>query len=292
MMSPMVCFITWNRLGLTERNLSALLKTTDDFELYIIDNNSQDDTWAFIETLDDRRIKCKKRFDLNRGVSYAINYALSKRKQGQYFILVENDVYITTNDWVSQFLNVLKFFPNLGMLSATRKDIIESWKPSLKYHEEEDIAYYPHQNTTVACHCMRPELLDIIGYWNEETYGFDVDTRTRINNYTRFDIGFIPTFYINQLQNISCNECGYRDRCTVTKMRKSCYGIFKSKYLHRSLELHKMTHRKMSLYFHEILSGKRTIYCASIHDKNSLRNHHYNHEWAQENFNYFIENAN
>ena len=81
----LVSFICWNRAGLNARNLNALLKSTDDFELYIIDSNSSDDTWEFIKTLNDKRIKEIKKFDLNRGCAYAINYIMSKRKKEQFF---------------------------------------------------------------------------------------------------------------------------------------------------------------------------------------------------------------
>ena len=57
MEKALVSFICWNRAGLNARNLNALLKSTDDFELYIIDSNSSDDTWEFIKTLNDKRIK-------------------------------------------------------------------------------------------------------------------------------------------------------------------------------------------------------------------------------------------
>ena len=53
MEKALVSFICWNRAGLNARNLNALLKSTDDFELYIIDSNSSDDTWEFIKTLND-----------------------------------------------------------------------------------------------------------------------------------------------------------------------------------------------------------------------------------------------
>jgi hypothetical protein len=77
MTPPMVSFITWNRLGLTDRNLKALLRTDEDFELYLADNNSRDGTWYYLSSLSDPRIKSRVRFDANRGPVYAANYHLS-----------------------------------------------------------------------------------------------------------------------------------------------------------------------------------------------------------------------
>ena len=40
MEKALVSFICWNRAGLNARNLNALLKSTDDFELYKITQNA------------------------------------------------------------------------------------------------------------------------------------------------------------------------------------------------------------------------------------------------------------
>lgn len=40
MTPPLVSYSTFNRMGLTARSLYSLLNTSDDFELHIIDNNS------------------------------------------------------------------------------------------------------------------------------------------------------------------------------------------------------------------------------------------------------------
>ena len=85
---PLVSFVTWNRLGLTAKNLKALLDTSDDFELHIVDNNSSDDTREYIQHLKDERIKSIKKFDLNMGPIHAVNFNLSKREESQYFIAV------------------------------------------------------------------------------------------------------------------------------------------------------------------------------------------------------------
>ena len=82
MNTPIISFVTFNRLGLTIRNLERLLESKDNFELYIIDNNSTDDTWEYLKSVNDPRIVEKKRFDLNRGIVYAMNYVISHRKEG------------------------------------------------------------------------------------------------------------------------------------------------------------------------------------------------------------------
>jgi hypothetical protein len=62
--------------------------------------------------------------------------------------------------------------------------------------------------------------------------------------------------------------------------------------MHKNAEFNKMRQRKMKLYIDEVNEGKRTIYCASIHDEESMKLHYYNKEWAEENFRFFIEHGN
>lgn len=287
---PLVCFIAWNRAGLTARNLTALLESTDDFELYIIDNNSQDDTWDYIQSIKDDRIKCKKRFDINRGLTYAENYVLSKRKKDQYFIMVENDVYIKTKDFVTQFITLLNEFPELGVIQAIRDSFFEDEAIPKKIIKNDNYWYYDTSFIHGHCMCVRPEVYDYIGYGNEETYAFDIDFSERVNSYTPFKMGLIPTIKIDQKQVIDCEECLMNETCNVIKKSQNCFYIRHEKYKHH--EFVKIALKKHQLYLDEIKNGKRTAFCASVHDSESIANNYYNKAWAEENFKYFIDNAN
>jgi len=44
--------------------------------------------------------------------------------------------------------------------------------------------------------------------------------------------------------------------------------------------------------FRELQEGTRTAYCASILDPESVKNHVYNAQWANDNFDYYIKNSN
>ena len=128
---PFVSYITFNRLGLTARNLHALLKTSDDFELHLLDSNSQDGTWEFIQSLNDRRIKSKTRLPLNQGPIYAVNYNLSKRNPDQYFIAFNSDVLILSSDWITRFMRVFDKFPEVGMLGVPKSPPYSYYIPSV-----------------------------------------------------------------------------------------------------------------------------------------------------------------
>ena len=292
MQIPLVCFITFNRLGLTIKNLNALLSSTDDFELYIIDNNSTDDTWRYICGVNDRRIKMKKRFEVNYGVVYAINYALSKRKDDQYFILIENDVCILTNDFITKFMEIMDNFQEVGLLGGVRENLFEekNISPQLIKNRKNGLSYYKNVIVLGCCNCIRPEVFKCIGYWNEETCGADIDMGTRINKYTKYVTGYLPTVKIEQTQHIDCDQCDYRDECTLDKVNNTCFSIHKNKYYHA--EFAKLIRKKLDCFFAEVDSGRRSIYCASTHDSESIKNHYYNKDMANDNFQFFYKYGN
>ncbi|PKM94205.1 MAG: glycosyl transferase [Firmicutes bacterium HGW-Firmicutes-1] len=288
---PLICFITWNRAGLTALNLRALLDTNDDFELYIIDNNSQDDTWQFIQSVKDERIKCKKRFDINRGEVYAINYALSKRNKEQYFILVENDIRIKTKDWVTKFLDTMETFPELGLLGATNQVILEyEVKPLPELISKGEVGYYGVYQVRGCCNCFRPELLDQLGYFNEETGWADRDNCFRINKFTNYVTGYSSCIEIELTKSILCNQCLIKDQCSLLKDATTCFEVYKKNDQYPQFTA--AMSDKHAAYTHELLEGKRSIYCASIHDPESIKNHVYHKEWALDNFQFFIDKAN
>ncbi len=63
---PFISNSTFHRLGLTARNLNACFATRrTTLSFTIVDNNSQDGTWDYIQSLTDSRIKSKTRFEVN-----------------------------------------------------------------------------------------------------------------------------------------------------------------------------------------------------------------------------------
>ena len=159
MEKALVSFICWNRAGLNARNLNALLKSTDDFELYIIDSNSSDDTWEFIKTLNDKRIKEIKKFDLNRGCAYAINYIMSKRKKEQFFFHLDSDTYMITPDWITKFMEVMSEYPEVGAASTIKPSILGYYSLYGKDIERNGIKINLIDTLVGNCLCLRPEVI-------------------------------------------------------------------------------------------------------------------------------------
>ncbi len=302
---PFLSYITFNRLGLTARSLKSILDTTEDFEMHIIDSNSRDDTWEYLQSIKDSRIKSITRLTLNEGPVFALNRNLSKRRKDQYFFTVDSDVVIKTKDWITRFMEVFNEFPEVGLLGVQRTPPYIPIYPKVITKSRNGVTYLELKNGYVdvlldfvhgCCMGMRPELIEKIGYWSEETCYGDGELSTRITNYTEFKAGFMsdqdkmPIIDIDMTQEITCEECIARGYCKLDKDDNTCFNIHMGRY--KNAPFAKQFKWKYLEFFKELEEGKRTAYCASIYDPYSIATHEYNKEWAQANRDYYIKNSN
>ncbi len=294
MKPPMVGFVTWNRLGLAARNLDALLKTEDDFELHIVDSNSRDNTWDYIRELKDDRIKSRTRFSKNRGPIYASNFILARRASDQFFIIMDSDVHIYTKNWITGFMEVFREFPEAGLLGVPKAAPYIAYLPPVLFHIKNGVSYIQLKNASLTdpldfvpghLQCLRPELIDMIGYWSEEGHYGDAEISPRVVHYTPYTVGYVTTVEIDQQQEIPCENCTARHYCTLDKKTETCFSI-RDRFYRNPLFATKYLWRHMQT-FEEIKKGKRDAYCASIHDEKSMKNHLYYKDWAMENFSFY-----
>lgn len=138
------------------------------------------------------------------------------------------------------------------------------------------------------CVCIRPECIEKIGYFNEETCVTDLDYAARISVGTNYKHAFVPEILIDETQEIECKSCKIKDICTLKG--KTCFNMHDENYQHPSFlqERGDIFHQ----YINDIQSGKRDVYCASIHDEESMKNHYYDREVALGSLKYFIDNGN
>ncbi len=296
MIPPFISYITFNRLGLTIRNLSALLSSTEDFELHIIDSNSGDDTWEYIMSLGDSRIKARERFEVNHGKIYALNLHLLTRRPEQYFFSVDSGVRIETAGWLGKFLKVFKAFPEAGLLGVTADDgympkVIPRTAGGISYRE---LLFDPSDARTcyIPGYCMglRPELIREIGYFCEENYFGETELSYRVCNHTVFKAGFVPDVNVRLPEPVSCGQCAYFDRCTLDKAADTCFKKY-DRYNKNEAFLQENKWR-FEETIRDLKSGARPVFCASILDAASTKKHVYNRDWAMANIVYFIRNAN
>jgi len=216
---PMITFLTYNRLGETAVSLPSLLRTESDFELYIMDNNSKDDTWEFLEATRDPRIKSRKRFDQNMGVGHALNYALSNRATDQDFINFEYDFRIHNKDFVKDYRDMCEEFPEVGALTATAF-------PSQLQFIDAEIAKDPTRLTVR--NGKRIYWDTIMGFcsyfpyetWNKLMYYDEVNCLLDMDVQSRLEVMKVKTGYAMDIRTShilhggNCSTClAYHDPC-------------------------------------------------------------------------------
>lgn len=299
MVPPLISYVTFNRLGLTIRNLSAILDSDGDFEIRIVDNGSTDDTWQYLQSLNDSRIKSRLQNGVNTGQTYALNLNLVQRKPDQYFITLDNDVYIGTKDWIKHFMKVFRAFPDVGLLGVQgigplpgdpapfipRKDGKVSFLELDKDAPFSEQTYIPG-----FCQCLSPELLEEIGFWNEENGFGEVDLTLRVNQYTPFKAGLVTDIDIEMPQTLDCSSCPYQDKCGFDKVEETCFTTYQKHYKNDAFK--KKYHWKFVETKKDMESGARPVYCASALNAESMEKHIFNLDWALENHRFYIENAN
>lgn len=296
---PFISFATFNRLGITVRNLNRILDSEEDFEMHIIDCNSKDNTWDYIKSLKDPRIKSKTRFKFNRGPIYVLNYNLIKRKPNQYFFTIDSDVYIKTKNWLKKYLEVFEAFPEVGLLGIMRDSPYPRFMPPIIPRVKGDLAYLELKNAQVDgimdfvpghLQALRPELIKEIGYWSEENGYGDAEISPRITHYSSFKAGFLTNVEIDMTQTIGCNKCEAREFCKLPRSVNTCYTLSRKSNVNESFA--NKAKWKYLATFKELQEGKRTAYCASILDPESRNGHLYHETWALENFEYYLKKSN
>jgi glycosyltransferase involved in cell wall biosynthesis len=305
MIPPFISYITFNRMGLTAKNLKSILDTPEDFEMHIIDSNSKDDTWNYLQTLNDSRIKSKTRLPVNMGPVFALNLNLSKRRPDQYFFSIDSDVYMKTKDWLTRFMTVFYTFPDVGLLGVQRTAPYIPIYPPVIPHYSNGVTYLqltdghidvPLDFVHGCCIGMRPELIQQVGYWSEETCYGDAELTPRVINYTSFKAGYMsdanmnPLIDIDMAQKIPCAECMVQGYCSQDKVNNTCFNIHHKSYINEPF-VSKFKWKYLE-FFQQLAAGQRTVYCASFFDPGSIAAHSYNKEWATENMNYYIDNSN
>jgi len=299
MVPPIISYVTFNRVGLTIRNLSAILQSTDDFEMHIVDNGSIDGTWEYIQGLNDSRILSKTNIGTNVGQIYGINLNLLKRRPEQYFITVDNDVYIETKDWISRLMKVFDAFPEVGLLGIKRGDPYPEFYPPVTPKSRDGVSYLELIHSTPdgeqdfvpgCCQCLRPELIQQLGYWSEENYAGEAEISLRVNNYSSFQAGFVTDISIKMPQMIDCAQCQYNTVCKLNRPEETCFSIYQKRY-NNDLFMKKFKWKFIET-INDMRKGLRPIYCASALDGESMENHIFTLAWALENFRFYAENSN
>ena len=139
---PMVSVIvvTYNNLEFTRACLSSLDKNTDhDFlEIIVVDNNSSDDSAAFLKEwvagASNRKLILNAD---NRGFAAANNQGLVVAA-GDYLVLLNNDTYVTPG-WVRTLFRHLQRDPSIGLIGPVTNNIGNEAKIDIHYQNMEEM---------------------------------------------------------------------------------------------------------------------------------------------------------
>lgn len=129
-----VIVVTYNKVELTDACLRGLERNTHypNVEIIVVDNNSRDDTPDYLRKWAERgenRIAILN--DENRGFAAANNQGL-ERATGEYFVLLNNDTYVTPG-WLGTLVRHLQRDPTLGLVGPVTNSIGNEARIELAY---------------------------------------------------------------------------------------------------------------------------------------------------------------
>ncbi len=121
-----IVILNWNGVKLLEKYLPSVIKNSSEknVELYVADNNSSDDSVAFLKK-NYPLVKIIKQED-NYGFAEGYNRALQK-VEADIFVLLNSDVEVTPG-WISK---CLKLFEANAKIAAVQPKILSFEKPHL-----------------------------------------------------------------------------------------------------------------------------------------------------------------
>jgi len=108
-----IMVLGYHRFIKTKYCVECILKYTQDvdYELILIDNDSDDETFTYFQTVPHQNKKII-RITKNIGIAFALNY-VSNIFCGKYLVFVSNDVYVTKN-WLSNLLKCYESDKQIG----------------------------------------------------------------------------------------------------------------------------------------------------------------------------------
>jgi len=100
-----IFILNYNGIQWLEKNLKNIYESSDNYNIIIIDNNSNDDSVNYIKTHFPKIDVIVN--EKNYGFSKGYNQVLLKEFDFTYFLLLNNDVKVT-NNWIEPMLRLIK----------------------------------------------------------------------------------------------------------------------------------------------------------------------------------------
>lgn len=180
-----VVVLCYNQLDYTKQCVDSILAQTayPNFELILVDNNSKDDTAAYLRELEktDKRIKIVLN-TTNRGFAGGNNDGIAV-SDGEYIVLLNNDTLVTRG-WLTAMVKHFRNSEKVGMVGAVTNSIGNEAQIPVTYTDVKDMpafAYsytakhmgqtYPHDGVlAMFCVMFSREVTEKVGLL-DENYG-------------------------------------------------------------------------------------------------------------------------
>ena len=196
-----VIILTWNSQRYIKNCLESVIKdckkSNIDFEIFVVDNGSTDNTIKIVRSFQEQNPKINLiSYSQNLGTTETRNVAIKKSK-GNYILILDSDTEVKKGS-ISKLLKTLKGGPKIGIAcpqllyndgtpQKSFKKFPTLWIKILKFlpfgfskNEGEELEsynfeidenkIYPVDYCISACWLFRKELVDKIGYLDENIF--------------------------------------------------------------------------------------------------------------------------
>lgn len=188
---------TYNRSALVRETVNSVLRQTfPDFELFVIDDGSTDNTREVISSLNDSRLKYI--YQNNSGVSSARNLGL-KIARGQFICFLDSDDLWPRN-FLQTMIKNLQDSPDYGAAYCMRTRLFEDGSTQPSYQKDFFCSGQVTRNLfektfiQTSAICFRKNILEGLFFDESLTNGEDVDLWLRVSTRTKFL--FVPDIQI------------------------------------------------------------------------------------------------
>lgn len=180
-----VIVLCYNQLDYTRQCVESILNNTayPNYELVLVDNNSTDDTAAYLKKMEKQDSHVKIVLNkTNRGFAGGNNDGI-EASDGEYLILLNNDTLVTRG-WMTNMVKHCRANERVGIVGAVTNSIGNEAQISVEYMDIADMpafAYgytaahmneiYPHDGVlAMFCVMFSRHMVDLIGML-DENYG-------------------------------------------------------------------------------------------------------------------------
>jgi GT2 family glycosyltransferase len=239
-----IVIVTFNNLNYTQQCINSIFEKTayPNYEIIIVDNNSQDETADYLVNLEKKfqniTVILNKE---NLGFAKANNIGIRQAK-GDYIILLNNDT-VVTKGWITGFIKHLDRYKELGLIGPVTNGACTESRIEINYNSIEEMDAFADEYTfnnlnllygdmdmlEMFCVAMKRKIIDEIGYL-DESFGkgtFEDDDycyRIKLHGYM---ITCAEDVFIHHFGSASFNKLQHEERWNIFYKNKE---IFEKKW--------------------------------------------------------------